>query len=55
MGFSMGLSGTATAKDASDIVLLDDNFASIVNAIKWGRNVRLQLLAASHHSLTISA
>lgn len=39
VGFAMGLSGTEAAKEASAIVLLDDNFASIVNAIKWGRNV----------------
>ena len=37
VGFSMGLSGTEVAKEASDIVLMDDNFASIVKAIMWGR------------------
>ena len=31
--------GTQIAKDAADIILLDDNFASIVTAAKWGRNV----------------
>jgi len=39
VGFSMGLNGTDVAKGASDIILLDDNFASIVQALKYGRNV----------------
>ena len=39
VGFSMGLSGTDIAKEASSIVLMDDNFASIVNAIEWGRSI----------------
>lgn len=38
VGFAMA-SGTSIAKEASDILLLDDNFNSIVNAVKWGRNV----------------
>jgi Ca2+-transporting ATPase len=39
VGFSMGLTGTEVAKEASDIVLMDDNFSSIVKAIMWGRTV----------------
>lgn len=39
VGFSMGLSGTEVAKEASSIILLDDNFKSIVTAIAWGRAV----------------
>ena len=39
VGFSMGLSGTEIAKEASAIILLDDNFKSIVTAIAWGRSV----------------
>jgi len=34
-----GVSGTDVAKEASDIILLDDNFASIVKAVIWGRHV----------------
>eukprot|EP01099_Mayorella_cantabrigiensis_P000847 TRINITY_DN1359_c0_g1_i4.p1 TRINITY_DN1359_c0_g1~~TRINITY_DN1359_c0_g1_i4.p1 ORF type:complete len:779 (-),score=216.30 TRINITY_DN1359_c0_g1_i4:1168-3504(-) len=39
VGFSMGITGTEVAKEASDIILLDDNFTSIVKAVMWGRNV----------------
>ncbi|KAI0033537.1 hypothetical protein K488DRAFT_47461, partial [Vararia minispora EC-137] len=39
VGFSMGIAGTEVAKEASDIILMDDNFASIVKAIMWGRAV----------------
>ncbi|KAL4768433.1 hypothetical protein BDW60DRAFT_197544 [Aspergillus nidulans var. acristatus] len=39
VGFSMGLSGTDVAREASSIILLDDNFRSIVTAISWGRAV----------------
>ena len=39
VGFSMGIAGTEVAKEASSIILLDDNFKSIVTAIAWGRAV----------------
>lgn len=39
VGFSMGISGTEVAKEASEIILMDDNFTSIVTALKWGRAV----------------
>ena len=37
VGLAMGKTGTAVAKEASDIILLDDSFTSIINAIRWGR------------------
>lgn len=39
VGFAMGITGTEVAKNASDIVLMDDNFCSVITAIKYGRNV----------------
>ena len=39
VGFAMGQEGTDVAKDAADIIILDDNFASIVRAVVWGRNI----------------
>ncbi|KAK7538187.1 uncharacterized protein J3D65DRAFT_621249 [Phyllosticta citribraziliensis] len=39
IGFSMGIAGTEVAKEASAIILMDDNFSSIVKALLWGRAV----------------
>jgi len=39
VGFSMGIEGTQVAQEASDIILLDDNFSSLVKAVMWGRNI----------------
>ena len=39
VGVAMGISGTQVAKNAADILILDDNFNSIVRSIVWGRNI----------------
>lgn len=53
VGFAMN-SGTPIAKDAADILLLDNNFASIVSAVKWGRNVYASITKFLQFQLTAS-
>ena len=54
VGFSMGLTGTEVAKEASDIVLLDDNFATIVQAILWGRSIFENIRKFLQFQLTVN-
>lgn len=54
VGFAMGIAGTEVAKDASDIIILDDNFASIVTAIKWGRNIYQNVRKFLQFQLTVN-
>jgi Ca2+-transporting ATPase len=55
VGLSMGLSGTDVAKEASDIVILDDNFSSIVKAVMWGRAVFDNIRKFLQFQLTVNA
>ena len=55
VGLSMGKTGTASAREASDIVLLDDSFNSIVSAIKWGRSLYDNIQRFIVFQLTINA
>ena len=54
VGFSMGIAGTPVAQEASSIVLLDDNFASIVKAIMWGRCVSDSVKKFLQFQLTVN-
>ncbi|KAK0631152.1 hypothetical protein B0T17DRAFT_241918 [Bombardia bombarda] len=54
VGFSMGISGTEITKEASSIVLMDDNFASIVKAIEWGRTVNQVIKKFLQFQLTVN-
>ena len=53
VGLSMG-SGTSVAKDASDITLLDDSFASIATAVMWGRSLYRNIQRFVLFQLTIN-
>lgn len=44
VGFSMGVVGTEVAKEASGIILMDDNFSSIIRVIMWGHCVNGPIL-----------
>ncbi|MDD3886617.1 MAG: cation-translocating P-type ATPase, partial [Victivallaceae bacterium] len=54
VGVAMGLTGTAIAREASDIILLDDSFRSIVNAVLWGRSLYLNIQRFLVFQLTIN-
>ncbi|KAI3382101.1 hypothetical protein SNEBB_009653 [Seison nebaliae] len=54
VGFAMGIQGTDVAKEASDIILTDDNFTSIVKAVKWGRNVYDSIAKFLQFQLTVN-
>lgn len=54
VGFAMGIAGTEVAKEASDVVLMDDNFASIVKAVLWGRNVNDSIRKFLQFQLTVN-
>jgi len=54
VGFSMGITGSSVAKEASDIILMDDNFASIAKACMWGRNVYDSIRKFLQFQLTVN-
>jgi len=41
----MGIAGTEVAKEASDIVILDDRFSSIVASVRWGRSIKENIVS----------
>lgn len=54
VGFSMGIAGTEVAKEASAIILMDDNFTSIVKALRWGRAVNDAVKRFLQFQLTVN-
>lgn len=54
VGIAMGITGTSVAKEAADIVLLDDAFPSIVKGIKWGRSLYKNIQSFLAFQLTVN-
>ena len=54
VGLAMGIAGTDVAKEAADIIIMDDNFRSIVSSVKWGRNVYNSVRKFLQFQLTVN-
>lgn len=54
VGLAMGIAGTEVAKEAADIVIMDDNFNSIVKAVLWGRSVFNNIRKFLQFQLTVN-
>eukprot|EP01018_Ginkgo_biloba_P010168 Gb_31058 [translate_table: standard] len=54
IGLSMGISGTEVAKESSDVIILDDNFASVVKMVRWGRSVYANVQKFIQFQLTVN-
>ncbi|KAH9612751.1 hypothetical protein KSS87_018150 [Heliosperma pusillum] len=54
IGLAMGIAGTEVAKDSADVIILDDNFSTIVNVAKWGRSVYVNIQKFVQFQLTVN-
>ncbi|GLT41230.1 hypothetical protein SLA2020_153110 [Shorea laevis] len=54
IGLSMGIQGTEVAKESSDIIILDDNFASVVKVVRWGHYVYANIQKFLQFQLTVN-
>eukprot|EP01018_Ginkgo_biloba_P025145 Gb_06007 [translate_table: standard] len=54
IGLAMGIAGTEVAKESADVIILDDNFATIVTVAKWGRSVYINIQKFVQFQLTVN-
>ncbi|KAL8489488.1 hypothetical protein ACS0TY_025401 [Phlomoides rotata] len=54
IGLAMGIAGTEVAKESADVIVLDDNFSTIVNVAKWGRAVYINIQKFVQFQLTVN-
>ncbi|CAI7854914.1 unnamed protein product, partial [Closterium sp. NIES-54] len=54
IGLAMGIAGTEVAKESADVIIMDDNFSSIVNVAKWGRSVYTNIQKFVQFQLTVN-
>eukprot|EP00250_Pteridium_aquilinum_P007109 c16899_g1_i1 orf=599-3622(-) len=54
IGLAMGISGTEVAKSSADVIIMDDNFASIIKVAKWGRSVYTNIQKFVQFQLTVN-
>ncbi|KAL6620464.1 hypothetical protein ACP70R_035603 [Stipagrostis hirtigluma subsp. patula] len=54
IGLAMGIAGTEVAKENADVIIMDDNFSTIVNVARWGRAVYLNIQKFVQFQLTVN-
>ncbi|CAN1813830.1 Calcium-transporting ATPase 4, plasma membrane-type [Linum perenne] len=54
IGLAMGIAGTEVAKESADVIIMDDNFTTIVNVAKWGRSVYINIQKFVQFQLTVN-
>ncbi|XP_061353498.1 putative calcium-transporting ATPase 11, plasma membrane-type isoform X2 [Gastrolobium bilobum] len=54
IGLAMGIAGTEVAKENADVIVMDDNFTTIVNVIRWGRSVYINIQKFVQFQLTVN-
>ncbi|KAL5205656.1 hypothetical protein ABZP36_033865 [Zizania latifolia] len=54
IGLAMGIAGTEVAKESADVIVLDDNFATIINVARWGRAVYINIQKFVQFQLTVN-